>query len=168
MRTTRIYQKSKTLHSYRFPFFKSCLRFFTGASQTNDVFQTPPFIIKRTGESVVSEIDCSHQIAAYDVILWYKQDELKALKLLGYLYVNTRNLEKDVKGKISFDGDGRKRSSLTISDLLLNDSGVYFCAASRHSAAEFPQVSTKTLLYVQALEHLLPAFEDFTDCFDLI
>jgi len=54
------------------------------------------------------------------------------------------NLEKDVKGKINFDGDGRKQSSLTISDLKLNDSAVYFCAASLRSAADSPKVNAKT------------------------
>uniref|UniRef100_H3C2T7 Immunoglobulin V-set domain-containing protein n=1 Tax=Tetraodon nigroviridis TaxID=99883 RepID=H3C2T7_TETNG len=43
---------------------------------------------------------------------------------------NSPNLEDDVKGKISFDGDGRSHSSLNISALSLADSGVYFCAAN--------------------------------------
>ncbi|XP_029317020.1 uncharacterized protein LOC115027681 [Cottoperca gobio] len=75
------------------------------ASNTNSVLQTPPFITKKTGESVASEIHCSHNVTNADVILWYKQDEHKALKLLGYLNVNYINIEDDVKGKISFDGD---------------------------------------------------------------
>ena len=62
-----------------------------------------------------------------------------------------------MKDKISFDGDGRTHSNLNISNLSLSDSGVYFCAASLHSAADSPLVNTKTLLYVEALEHLLPA-----------
>ncbi|KAA8581851.1 hypothetical protein FQN60_008591, partial [Etheostoma spectabile] len=99
-----------------------------GASNTNSVFQAPPFIIKRTGESVASEINCSHSITGYDRILWYKQDEQKALKLLGYLNLGTPYIEDDVKGKISFDGDGRTHSRLTVSGLSLNDNGVYFCA----------------------------------------
>ncbi|KAA8581849.1 hypothetical protein FQN60_008589, partial [Etheostoma spectabile] len=100
-----------------------------GASNTNSVIQTPPFIIKRTGESVSSEINCSHSMTGYDRILWYKQDEQKALKLLGYLNVMHPYPEDDVKGKISFDGDGRKHSDITVSGLSLNDNGVYFCAA---------------------------------------
>uniref|UniRef100_A0A0F8AB83 Immunoglobulin V-set domain-containing protein n=1 Tax=Larimichthys crocea TaxID=215358 RepID=A0A0F8AB83_LARCR len=64
--------------------------------------------------------------------------------------MNSPNPEDDVKGKISFDGDGQTHSSLTISDLVLNDTGVYFCAASQHSAADSPQVNTKTLLDLSA------------------
>uniref|UniRef100_A0A3Q3WBB9 Ig-like domain-containing protein n=1 Tax=Mola mola TaxID=94237 RepID=A0A3Q3WBB9_MOLML len=119
------------------------------ASQTNSVLQKPPFIIKRADESVVSGIYCSHKMTGHDRILWYKQDEHKALKLLGYLNVNFPNPEDHVKGKISFDGDGRTHSSLSISNLSLSDSGVYFCAASHHSAADSPLVNAKTLLYVQ-------------------
>uniref|UniRef100_A0A8P4KI28 Ig-like domain-containing protein n=1 Tax=Dicentrarchus labrax TaxID=13489 RepID=A0A8P4KI28_DICLA len=106
--------------------------FSTGASKTNSVLQTPSFIIKRTGESVARGINCSHSITGYYVILWYKQQQ-GALKLLGYLNGDAVNLEEDVKGKISFDGEGNKHSSLTISNLTINDSGVYFCAWDIHS-----------------------------------
>ncbi|KAL7379690.1 hypothetical protein ABVT39_004172 [Epinephelus coioides] len=94
-----------------------------GASHSNRVFQTPPFIIKKAGESVTSEINCSHSVTNYDRILWYKQDEQGALQFLGYLNLANPYPEDSVKGKISFDGDGRKNSRLSISDLALNDSG---------------------------------------------
>ncbi|KAI3367123.1 hypothetical protein L3Q82_008193 [Scortum barcoo] len=80
-----------------------------GDSNTNSVLQTPPFIIKRTGESVTSEIKCSHKTTSFNQILWYKQDEHKALKFLGYLNVGSPLPEDDVKEKISFDGDGREK-----------------------------------------------------------
>lgn len=93
---------------------------------------------------MVSEITCSHSIQYYDVILWYHQDGRKTLKLLGFLNVNAQNVMDEAKGKFSLDGDGRSRSSLSISNLTLNDSGVYFCAASRHSAAPSCQHGSKT------------------------
>ncbi len=136
---------------------KNLLTFSTGASKADSVFQTPPFIIRRIGESVEGGINCSHSVPNYEVILWYKQDEHRALKLLGYLNMQYPNPEDDVREKISFDGDGRKHSSLTISSLSSTDSGVYFCAASRHSAADSFKGNTKTLINVQAPEHLLPA-----------
>uniref|UniRef100_A0A3B3UNT9 Ig-like domain-containing protein n=1 Tax=Poecilia latipinna TaxID=48699 RepID=A0A3B3UNT9_9TELE len=90
---------------------------------------TPPSIIKKTGESVDKEIRCSHSIPNHDVILWYKQDENRTLQLLGYLNLNFVTVERDVKKTISFEGDGRTHSDLTVSDLTADDSAVYFCAA---------------------------------------
>lgn len=121
-----------------------CIYLATGASDTKTVSQKPPFTIMRVGESLVGGIKCSHNIGGYDVIYWYKQDETRILKYLGFRNIQFSTYEEDVKGKISFDGDGRSHSSLSISKLLLNDSGVYFCAASRHSAADSPQLSTQT------------------------
>ncbi|KAM3595133.1 uncharacterized protein V6R79_018632 [Siganus canaliculatus] len=74
-----------------------------------------------------------------------RRDENRTLKLLGYLNTRFANPEEDVKVKITFDGDGSKESSLSVSGLELKDSGVYFCAASRHSAAGSRGVETKTL-----------------------
>uniref|UniRef100_A0A3B5K1J6 Ig-like domain-containing protein n=1 Tax=Takifugu rubripes TaxID=31033 RepID=A0A3B5K1J6_TAKRU len=99
----------------------------TAAADDKSVRQTPPSITKREGDALVSGIKCSHSISSYNQIYWYKQDESRALKLLGYLYTNNQNVEEDVKGKISFDGDGRSGSSLSIAAVGLKDSGVYFC-----------------------------------------
>uniref|UniRef100_A0A3Q1J4J2 Ig-like domain-containing protein n=1 Tax=Anabas testudineus TaxID=64144 RepID=A0A3Q1J4J2_ANATE len=136
--------------------------FSTGASDSKHVDQTPRFMMKRTGESVDSEISCSHSITNYDVILWYKQDKHKGLKLLGYLNLIHPYPEKDVEGRINFNGDGSKQSGLNISRLTLEDSGVYFCAASQHSAADSSQLNTKTFICqtdktVHAAKHLQSA-----------
>uniref|UniRef100_A0A669DPZ4 Ig-like domain-containing protein n=1 Tax=Oreochromis niloticus TaxID=8128 RepID=A0A669DPZ4_ORENI len=102
----------------------------TGVSSTYTVLQTPPSIIKKVGQSVSSQIHCSHNVSIFDRILWYKQDEHRALKFLGYLNGEYPYPEDDVKGKISFDGNARKHSNLTISNVSVTDSAVYFCAAS--------------------------------------
>ena len=54
------------------------------------------------------------------------------------------------------DGDPNtnKKNSLTISNLLLNDSAVYFCAASLHSVSDHLPLSTIT--------HLLSAGKTLT------
>ena len=128
--------------------FKLWSALSTGASDPKHIYQTPPGIIKRTAQSVDGDTKCSHNITLYDVILWYKQDEHKALKLLGYLNMNMApNLEDDVKGKISFDGDGRKLSALSISDLQLKDSAVYFCAAS-YTVIHIPLKSIQKLSFI--------------------
>ena len=94
----------KTSVSVMFVFFP------TVASHTNTVHLTPAFIFKRTGESVASDINCSHSITYYERSLWYKQEDQRALRLLGYLNVNIVNLEDNMKAKISYDGDGSKHS----------------------------------------------------------
>uniref|UniRef100_A0A3Q3X772 Immunoglobulin V-set domain-containing protein n=1 Tax=Mola mola TaxID=94237 RepID=A0A3Q3X772_MOLML len=118
-------------------FYLKRLVYSTAAPDTNGIVQEPPFIIKRSAESVDRGIHCSHGIRNYDVILWYKREGRGALKLLGHLNVNFVNLEDDVKGKILFDGHGSSKSGLTIYNLTLSDSGVYFCAVRQHSAAGF-------------------------------
>ncbi|CAB1450314.1 unnamed protein product [Pleuronectes platessa] len=129
-----------------------------GAFDTKRIVQTPLSIIKRTGESVDS--DCSHDTDNFENILWFKQEQDKAPEYLGHLNLNFLYVEAGVRGKISLKGDGRKHSNLTVSNLSLSDSGVYFCAARRHSAAESSQVHTKTSestpdkQHVQAAEHL--------------
>ncbi|KAL3968532.1 ETS domain-containing transcription factor ERF [Sarotherodon galilaeus] len=117
-----------------------------GVSSTYTVQQTPPSIIKKVGQSVSSEIHCSHSVSIFDRILWYKQDEHRALKFLGYLNGEYPYPENDVKGKISFNGNARKHSNLTISNVSVTDSAVYFCAASTGSEAYFGKGTKLTVL----------------------
>ncbi|KAM3594992.1 uncharacterized protein V6R79_016666 [Siganus canaliculatus] len=106
-----------------------------GDSKDNSVIQIPASMFKNPGESVTGDIKCSHNVKNQFAIVWYTQDEHRALKFLGYVNERFAKPEEDVKDKIIIDGDGRKESSLSVSGLELKDSGVYFCAASRHSAA---------------------------------
>uniref|UniRef100_A0A3Q4GEK6 Ig-like domain-containing protein n=1 Tax=Neolamprologus brichardi TaxID=32507 RepID=A0A3Q4GEK6_NEOBR len=100
-------------------------------STTYNVQQTPPSIIKKVGQSVSSQIHCSHNMSIFERILWYKQDEHRAPQFLGYLNLNFPYPEEDVKGKISFNGNGQKYSNLTISNVSVTDSAVYFCAGDQ-------------------------------------
>uniref|UniRef100_A0A8C7X3P4 Ig-like domain-containing protein n=1 Tax=Oryzias sinensis TaxID=183150 RepID=A0A8C7X3P4_9TELE len=95
------------------------------------VQQTPPSLIRSPGQSVPSQIYCSHSITNFDNILWYKQDSGGALKYLGYLNLQFPYPENDVKETLSFSGDGRSHSNLSFSGLSEVDSAVYFCAARR-------------------------------------
>lgn len=137
-----------------FPFLTyiiiSSALFTTGASNADLVLQMPHEIMKNASDSTENEITCSHTIKDHDIILWYKQDEHKTLKLLGYLNMQHKYPEDDVRGKISFTGNGQSASNLTINNLTLSDSGVYFCAARYHSAAHSPHVNAKTLLHLSA------------------
>uniref|UniRef100_A0A8C5DLD3 Ig-like domain-containing protein n=1 Tax=Gouania willdenowi TaxID=441366 RepID=A0A8C5DLD3_GOUWI len=108
--------------------------------------QKPPFIIRKYGDSVNNEIKCKHNITNYEVILWYKQDRGKSLKLLGYLYNNNPNYEEDLEERIRFDGDGPKNITLTISNLKTSEhSAVYYCAASYAQWQQMPSASYNNL-----------------------
>lgn len=63
------------------------------------------------------KFNCVHDVTDYNVILWYCQRDGREYTLMGYL------LE-------SYETNANQQNSLTINSLNLNDSGVYFCAAS--------------------------------------
>ena len=118
----------------------------TGSTLATNVNQTPTDKFKNANESL--ELQCLHSISSYNVILWYKQTHGGTLTLLGYLYATTKSVEPEFSGKFEMDGDANinKKNSLTISNLLLNDSAVYFCAASLHSVSDHLPLSTITHL----------------------
>uniref|UniRef100_A0A673HH79 Ig-like domain-containing protein n=1 Tax=Sinocyclocheilus rhinocerous TaxID=307959 RepID=A0A673HH79_9TELE len=96
-----------------------------------DIHQTPKDLIKDPGQSEV--LRCSHS-SSYNVMLWYKQKRGESLELLGYLVDSGDTVEDTFKNKISLDGDAYKNSVLKLESLSSDDSAVYFCAASTHSA----------------------------------
>ncbi|MGH0171886.1 UNVERIFIED_CONTAM: hypothetical protein FKN15_062060 [Acipenser sinensis] len=66
---------------------------------------------------------------------WYQQTRNGALELIGYEYVNI-NPEEKFKERFKMTGKATEKGFLTISNLTAEDSAVYFCAASIHSAAD--------------------------------
>ncbi|KAI4873871.1 hypothetical protein NFI96_020432 [Prochilodus magdalenae] len=114
--------------------FTASLICLTGCSPGGTkVHQTPAHLIKNNMDS--ADLRCVHSIENYRIILWYRQSEHSQLHLLGYLNLDSKYPEDALKTKIVLDGDGRNDGTLTIKNLQANDSAVYFCAASRHSAA---------------------------------
>ena len=126
----------------------------TGSTLATNVNQTPTEKFKNASETL--ELQCLHSIPSYNVILWYKQTHGGTLTLLGYLYTSPGTIEPEFREKVKMDGDPNtnKKNSLTISNLLLNDSAVYFCAASLHSVSDHLPLSTIT--------HLLSAGKTLT------
>ncbi|KAL1258060.1 hypothetical protein QQF64_011304 [Cirrhinus molitorella] len=109
-------------------FFLICL---SDISNTQDIYQNPKDLIKDPGQSI--ELHCSHS-SSYNVMLWYKQKSGESLELLGYLVASGDTVEEEFKKKITLDGNANKNSVLKLERLSSDDSAVYFCAASLHSA----------------------------------
>ena len=109
--------------------------------------QTPPDMFKTQEES--AKFQCSHNISSYDVILWYQQSQNTGLTLLGYVYRMNKNKESAFEHKIELSGSSgtNEDSFITIKSLSLNDSALYFCAASEHSAIH-PLPSSQKLISI--------------------
>ena len=87
-------------------------------------------------ESKMVKLSCSHSIENYNQILWYKQQRNnRQLKLLGYLYLNDVNPETGMDDEMSGSAGQHQTASLTIQNISVESSAVYFCAASIHNAA---------------------------------
>ncbi|MGH0171945.1 UNVERIFIED_CONTAM: hypothetical protein FKN15_062189 [Acipenser sinensis] len=97
--------------------------------------QSPPSLFESPGHS--AELQCSHNITNYDQLYWYQQTRNGALDLIGYLSYKDVKPEEKFKKRFSLTGDAEKAGSLTISSVTAEDSAVYFCAASIHSAADY-------------------------------
>lgn len=114
----------------------------TGASLGDQVRQTPFDILAKRGEA--ASISCSHSIQNYNVILWYKRLENTQLQLLGYRFLGESFIETGVDVEMQGSADRDQTCTLMIKELIESSSGVYFCAASYHSAAQPRLFSTKT------------------------
>ncbi|CAI5695663.1 unnamed protein product [Oreochromis niloticus] len=103
----------------------------SGSSLSDQVHQNPADMYKEQGKT--AEITCSHTIVNYNVILWYKKTNSQ-LQLLGYMLGTSKFPEPGVTVTMDGSADKDKNSTLTIKDLFMNSSAVYFCAARYHSA----------------------------------
>ncbi|CAG5866805.1 unnamed protein product, partial [Menidia menidia] len=106
--------------------------FSTGSSMSNKVHQTPADALHRPGEAAV--INCSHSINSYDRIFWYKQMK-NQIHLLGYMNSHLGFPEKGVKAAITGSSSKGRVCTITVEDLEVNSSAVYFCVADYHSSS---------------------------------
>ncbi|MGH0171946.1 UNVERIFIED_CONTAM: hypothetical protein FKN15_062190 [Acipenser sinensis] len=95
--------------------------------------QSPPSLLESPGRS--AELNCSHDDSNYDKMYWYQQTRKGVLELIAYQYGTTTHEEK-FKKRFKMTVKATEKGFLTISNLTAEDSAVYFCAASIHSAAD--------------------------------
>lgn len=82
-----------------------------------------------------AEMNCSHtRDAAHNQMYWYRQRPGETMTLIVY---TVNGGDPDYGGlpqtKYSALKDSIYNGALTVKDLKLEDSGVYFCAVSKHS-----------------------------------
>lgn len=106
------------------------------------VNQAPPNLFKNQGDSVT--ISCQHNFSTYNVIQWYRQAQSTEMTLRAYVFGTAPNYEDLFKNNTKLHGDANanKNSSITMSNLSGQDSGLYYCAAS-YTAQQFPHQHSK-------------------------
>lgn len=127
-----LFAKSSIFHNHFcfihvFPFLTA------GCSLSTKVLQLPSSILGSPHSSAT--INCSHSISSYYTILWYQQSTGDSgLKLIGYIQYTDPTLEGTFNEHFKVTGDGSVKSQLHVLKLREpEDSGMYYCAASRHS-----------------------------------
>lgn len=103
------------------------------------------------------KFNCVHDVTDYNVVLWYCQRDGREYTLMGYLLESYETKEPDFAGRIQIKGDANANNlnSLTINSLTVDDTGVYFCAASQHSATSHLYSETKTLSLSSSILYML-------------
>ncbi|MED6258058.1 hypothetical protein ATANTOWER_002441 [Ataeniobius toweri] len=104
-----------------------------GSSLSDQVHQTPAEMFHKPGGAAL--INCSHSIEGYDRILWYKHSNNKQMEFLGYNDVITGYAEPGLNVKMNGSANKYKLCTLTVEDLSVDSSAIYFCAARYHSAS---------------------------------
>ncbi|XP_023208512.1 immunoglobulin iota chain-like [Xiphophorus maculatus] len=98
-----------------------------------DVTQLPKIIWKSAAES--AEMNCSHtRDKGHNQMYWYRQRPGETMTLVVYtVYGGKPDYGENLQSKYSAVKDTIETGALTVKDLQPDDSGVYFCAVSKHS-----------------------------------
>ncbi|CAL8297288.1 unnamed protein product [Arctogadus glacialis] len=108
----------------------------SGASNSDKVHQTPPEMVVAIESRAMAPLKCSHSIKDYNRILWYKQQRNdKQLQFLGYIFLTDAKPEKGMAVAMSGSAEQDQIAMLTIQNISVESSAVYFCAASIQNAA---------------------------------
>lgn len=117
--------------------------FLTG--RTSGVkFEQIPSLLAEERDNIT--IQCSHNDASLLLMLWYQQkSDSTDFSLITYAYgTGQPTNEEAFKDRFILSKENAQKGTLTISKVLQSDSAVYYCAASKHSAAHLYTSLTKT------------------------
>lgn len=119
----------------------------TGLSYCVHIEQPSHAVVKQAD---TVKIPCSHDDSSLDVMLWYRRSRgSTALVLIGYNYASASpNHEPEFQNNFQHNRLNTLKGDLTISNLNISDSAVYYCAVRSHSGV----VLSLTWLKTQARE----------------
>uniref|UniRef100_A0A3B3WQB2 Ig-like domain-containing protein n=1 Tax=Poecilia mexicana TaxID=48701 RepID=A0A3B3WQB2_9TELE len=98
-----------------------------------DVIQDPT--ISWSFKSKSAEMKCSHKnLITHTQMYWYRQRPGETMTLIVYTaFGGQPDYGENLQSKYSAVKDSIEAGALTVKDLQPDDSGVYFCAVSKHS-----------------------------------
>ncbi|KAG9471513.1 hypothetical protein GDO78_014556, partial [Eleutherodactylus coqui] len=97
-----------------------------------EVIQEPKFHPAHPTDNVI--LTCTHNQSSYNTKYWYQHQKGKGLVLIGYTVYSQITMEDGfTDGRMTIQPNGTNISHLNISNIIAQDSAVYYCASSIHS-----------------------------------
>uniref|UniRef100_A0A671SAR0 Ig-like domain-containing protein n=1 Tax=Sinocyclocheilus anshuiensis TaxID=1608454 RepID=A0A671SAR0_9TELE len=95
------------------------------------VIQQSPKHLIRIVEEKEAKLSCHHGVSSYQYMYWYQQKSNDgSLELIGMLNYGTAYQEEKFKSRFNITGHAKEDAYLLISSIAVEDSAIYFCAAS--------------------------------------
>ncbi|CAI5695661.1 unnamed protein product [Oreochromis niloticus] len=116
---------------------------------SQDVTQQPE--IRWSYVNKAAEMNCSHnKDKGHLQMYWYIQRPGETMRLIVYtVFGGNPDYGGAPENKYSASKAAIENGALTVNDLQQNDSGVYFCAVSKHSDSTYRHLSTLPCTTVQ-------------------
>uniref|UniRef100_A0A8B9RIV8 Ig-like domain-containing protein n=1 Tax=Astyanax mexicanus TaxID=7994 RepID=A0A8B9RIV8_ASTMX len=108
--------------------------------------QSPAHVLGTPGQTEV-KLSCRHGDTSYPYLYWYQQKTASSsMELIGFLQYENVFPEEKFKARFKLSGHAKADAFLVISNITVQDSAVYFCAASITYPAYFGAGTKLTVL----------------------